>query len=77
MTMLGWVYHPWSALHSIRWLQLAVLGQPAGVRERGTARRAHPAAPAQAGRGVSQRAGRGSALLGWLAMRTFTARVLA
>lgn len=27
-TMLGCVYYPWSALHSIRWLQLAVLVNP-------------------------------------------------
>src|SRR5487761_1607343 len=27
-TMLGCVYYPWSALHSIRWLQVAVLVNP-------------------------------------------------
>ncbi|MGH3155510.1 MAG: ABC transporter permease [Streptosporangiaceae bacterium] len=27
-TMLGCVYYPWSALHSIRWLQIAVLINP-------------------------------------------------
>jgi ABC-2 type transport system permease protein len=27
-TMLGCVYYPWSALHSIRWLQIAVLVNP-------------------------------------------------
>ena len=27
-TMLGCVYYPWSALHSIRWLQIAVLFNP-------------------------------------------------
>jgi ABC-type polysaccharide/polyol phosphate export permease len=27
-TMLGCVYYPWSAMHSIRWLQIAVLVNP-------------------------------------------------
>jgi hypothetical protein len=27
-TMLGCVYYPWSALHHIRWLQIAVLVNP-------------------------------------------------
>lgn len=28
MTLLGCIYYPWSALHSIRWLQIAVLVNP-------------------------------------------------
>ncbi len=28
ITMLGCVYYPWSALHSVRWLQIVVLANP-------------------------------------------------
>lgn len=28
VTMLGCVYYPWSALHSVRWLQIVVLANP-------------------------------------------------
>ena len=76
VTMLGCVYYPWSALHSIRWLQIAVLANPLvyaseGLRASLTPQLPHMPAAAFLGVLVG-----GTALLCWLAMRTFTARVL-
>jgi ABC-type polysaccharide/polyol phosphate export permease len=76
LTMLGCVYYPWSALHSIRWLQIAVLANPlvyASEGLRATLTPQLPHMPAVAFLGVLVG---GTALLAWLAMRTFTARVL-
>jgi ABC-type multidrug transport system permease subunit len=76
VTMLGCVYYPWSALHSVRWLQIAVLANPlvyASEGLRATLTPQLPHMPAAAFLGVL--AG-GTALLGWLATRAFTARVL-
>ena len=76
MTMLGCVYYPWSALHSIRWLQIAVLANPlvyASEGLRATLTPQLPHMPAAAFLGVLVG---GTALLCWLATRTFTARVL-
>jgi hypothetical protein len=76
MTMLGCVYYPWSALHSIRWLQIAVLANPLvyaseGLRAMLTPQLPHMTAAAFLGVLIG-----GTALLCWLASRTFTARVL-
>ena len=76
MTMLGCVYYPWSALHSIRWLQIAVLANPlvyASEGLRATLTPQLPHMPAAAFLGVLVG---GTALLCWLATRMFTARVL-
>lgn len=76
VTMLGCVYYPWSALHSVRWLQLAVLANPlvyASEGLRATLTPQLPHMPAAAFLGVLVG---GTALLCWLAARTFTARVL-
>jgi ABC-type multidrug transport system permease subunit len=76
MTMLGCVYYPWSALHSIRWLQIAVLANPLVYASEGlcaTLTPQLPHMPAAAFVGVLVG---GTALLCWLATRTFTARVL-
>jgi ABC-type multidrug transport system permease subunit len=76
MTMLGCVYYPWSALHSIRWLQIAVLANPlvyASEGLRATLTPQLPHMPTAAFLGVLTG---GTALLCWLATRTFTARVL-
>ncbi len=67
MTMLGCVYYPWSALHSIRWLQFAVLANPlvyASEGLRATLTPQLPHMPVVAFLGVL--AG-GTVLLGWLA----------
>jgi ABC-2 type transport system permease protein len=76
MTMLGCVYYPWSALHSIRWLQIAVLVNPMvyaseGLRAALTPQVGHMPAWAF----LSVLVG-GTALLAWAAMRRFTSRVL-
>ena len=76
MTMLGCVYYPWSALHSIRWLQIAVLVNPMvyaseGLRAALTPQVGHMPAWAF----LSVLVG-GTALLAWAAMRKFTSRVL-
>lgn len=76
VTMLGCVYYPWSALHSVRWLQFAVLANPlvyASEGLRATLTPQLPHMPAAAFLGVLVG---GTALLCWLAARTFTARVL-
>src|SRR6202035_2611698 len=75
-TMLGCVYYPWSALHSIRWLQIAVLVDPMvylseGLRSVLTPQTGHlallPVLLVLVG---------GTAVLGYLASRTFPRRVL-
>jgi len=76
MMMLGCVYFPWSALHSIRWLQIAVLANPIvyaseGLRAALTPQIGHMPAWAF----LSVLLG-GTALLAWAAMRKFTSRVL-
>jgi ABC-2 type transport system permease protein len=76
MTMLGCVYYPWSALHNIRWLQIAVLANPMvyaseGLRAVLTPQVGHMPAWAF----LSVLVG-GTALLAWAAMRKFTSRVL-
>ncbi len=75
-TMLGCVYYPWAALHSIRWLQVAVLLNPMvyvseGLRAALTPQVGHMATWAY----LSALLG-GTVLLTVLAMRSFTKRVL-
>ena len=76
MTMLGCVYYPWSALHSIRWLQIATLVNPMvymaeGLRSVLTPSLSHmplwAVFPALIG---------GTALFGYLGTRTFRNRVV-
>src|ERR1700722_5198 len=75
-TMLGCVYYPWSALHHIRWLQIAVLVNPMvylseGLRSVLTPQTGHlalwPVLVALVG---------GTVVFGYLGTRTFTKRVL-
>jgi ABC-2 type transport system permease protein len=75
-TMLGCVYYPWSALHSIRWLQIVVLVNPMvymseGLRAVLTPQTGHLAlwAILLVLVGVT-------ALLGYLGAKTFARRVL-
>jgi ABC-2 type transport system permease protein len=76
MTMLGCVYYPWAAMQHIRWLQIAVLLNPIvylseGLRSVLTPQMEHmPVAV------VLLVLVGGTALLCWLATRTFTRRVL-
>lgn len=76
-TMLGCVYYPWAALHSIRWLQVAVLLNPMvyiseGMRATLTPQVGHMATWAY----LLALLG-GTLLLTALAMGSFTRRVLA
>ena len=34
VTFFGCVYYPWAMMHNVRWLQILVLINPAGVHER-------------------------------------------
>jgi ABC-2 type transport system permease protein len=75
-TMLGCVYYPWAALEDIRWLQIAVLGNPLvyvseGLRAALTPQVDHM--PMWAFLSVLVGA---TLLLCWQATRTFTKRVL-
>ncbi len=76
MTMLGCVYYPWSALHAVRWLQIAVLLNPMvyaseGLRAALTPQVGHMPAWAFLTALIG-----GTAVLAWFAMRKFTDRVL-
>jgi ABC-type multidrug transport system permease subunit len=76
MTMLGCVYYPWSALHAVRWLQIAVLVNPMvyaseGLRAVLTPQVGHMPAWAFLTALIG-----GTAVLAWFAMRKFTDRVL-
>jgi ABC-2 type transport system permease protein len=75
-TMLACVYYPWSALHRIRWLQIAVLINPMvymseGLRSVLTPEVGHIPLWAI----LSVLVG-GTAIFGYLSIRTFTKRVL-
>jgi ABC-2 type transport system permease protein len=75
-TMLGCVYYPWSALHSIRWLQIAVLVNPMvymseGLRAVLTPQTGH----LQLWAILVVLAG-GTVLLGYLSAKAFARRVL-
>jgi ABC-2 type transport system permease protein len=75
-TMLGCVYYPWAALEDIRWLQIAVLGNPLvyvseGLRAALTPQIEHMPMWAF----LTVLVG-GTLLLCWQATRTFTKRVL-
>lgn len=75
-TMLGCVYYPWAALQDVRWLQVAVLANPLvyvseGLRAALTPQLDHMSAWAFLLVMIG-----GTVLLCWLAMRTFTRRVL-
>ncbi|MCW2886590.1 MAG: type transport system permease protein [Streptosporangiaceae bacterium] len=76
MTMLGCVYYPWAALHHIRWLQIAVLLNPIVYMSEGLRAVLTPQLDHMPVWVVLAVLVGGTALLCWLAMRTFTRRVL-
>ena len=76
MTMLGCVYYPWAALHSIRWLQIVVLANPLVYASEGLRATLTPQLPHMPAAAFLSVLVGGTALLGWLATRTFTKRVL-
>jgi ABC-2 type transport system permease protein len=76
MTMLGCVYYPWSALHAIRWLQIAVLFNPMVYASEGLRASLTPQVGYMPPWAFLSVLIGGTAVLTWLALRKFTARVL-
>jgi ABC-2 type transport system permease protein len=76
-TMLGCVYYPWAALHSIRWLQILVLLNPMVYISEGLRAALTPQVGHMATWAYLLALFGGTVLLTLLAMRTFTRRVLA
>jgi ABC-2 type transport system permease protein len=75
-TMLGCVYYPWSALHHIRWLQIAVLINPMVYMSEGLRAVLTPGMDHMAMWAILLVLAGGTAILGYLGTRTFTKRVL-
>jgi ABC-2 type transport system permease protein len=75
-TMLGCVYYPWSALHQIRWLQIAVLLNPMVYISEGLRAVLTPGVGHLAMGAVLLVLIGGAVLIGYLGTRTFTRRVL-
>jgi ABC-2 type transport system permease protein len=75
-TMLGCVYYPWSALHHIRWLQIAVLINPMVYMSEGLRAVLTPVLGHMAMWGVLLALIGGTVVVGYLGTRTFTKRVL-
>jgi ABC-2 type transport system permease protein len=75
-TMLGCVYYPWSALHQIRWLQIAVLINPMTYMSEGLRATLTPGTGHMALWAILLVLTGGTALFGYLGARTFTRRVL-
>jgi len=75
-TMLGCVYYPWSALHSIRWLQVAVLINPMVYMSEGLRAVLTPGVGHMPMWGVLLMLIGGTAVIGYLGTRSFTRRVL-
>jgi ABC-2 type transport system permease protein len=75
-TMLGCVYYPWSALHSIRWLQIAVLVNPMVYMSEGLRAVLTPGVGHMPMWAILTVLAGGTAVFGYLGARTFTRRVL-
>jgi ABC-type multidrug transport system permease subunit len=75
-TMLGCVYYPWSALHHIRWLQIAVLVNPMVYMSEGLRAVLTPALGHMPMWGVLLALVGGTVVFSYLGTRTFTRRVL-
>jgi ABC-2 type transport system permease protein len=75
-TMLGCVYYPWSALQHIRWLQIAVLVNPMVYMSEGLRAVLTPQSGHMPLWAVLLALVGGTVVIGYLATRTFTRRVL-
>jgi len=75
-TMLGCVYYPWSALHHIRWLQIAVLVNPMVYMSEGLRAVLTPGTGHMALWAILLVLVGGTVVFGYLGARTFTRRVL-
>ncbi|HSZ40919.1 MAG TPA: ABC transporter permease, partial [Trebonia sp.] len=76
LTMLGAVYYPWSALHTIRWLQMATLVNPMVYMAEGLRAVLTPSLSHMPLWAVFVALVGGTALFGYLGIRTFRARVV-
>ena len=75
-TMLGCVYYPWSALHHIRWLQIAVLVNPMVYMSEGLRAVLTPVLGHMPLWAVLLALVGGTVVFGYLGIRSFTNRVL-
>ena len=75
-TMLGCVYYPWSALHHIRWLQIAVLVNPMVYMSEGLRAVLTPGIGHMPMWAILLVLLGGTVVFGYLGTRTFTRRVL-
>jgi ABC-2 type transport system permease protein len=75
-TMLGCVYYPWSALHHIRWLQIAVLFNPMVYISEGLRAVLTPGVGHLAMWAVLLVLVGGAAVIGYLGSKAFSRRVL-
>jgi ABC-type multidrug transport system permease subunit len=75
-TMLGCVYYPWSALHHIRWLQIAVLVNPMVYMSEGLRAVLTPVLGHMPMWAVLLALVGGTVVFGYLGTRSFTKRVL-
>ncbi|GLZ06918.1 transport permease protein [Actinomadura sp. NBRC 104412] len=76
VTMLGCVYYPWAALHDVRWLQIASLANPLVYVSEGLRAALTPDVGHMATWAFMLAVLGGTAVLMWIATRTFTKRVL-
>lgn len=74
--MLGCVYYPWAALDQIKWLQTAVLVNPIVYTSEGLRATLTPDLPHMPPVAFLTVLAAGTALCCWLAVRSFTRRVL-
>jgi ABC-2 type transport system permease protein len=76
LTMLGCVYYPWSALHVIRWLQILVLINPMVYMTEGLRAALTPSIGHMALWAILLALVGGTALFGYLGVRSFRNRVV-
>ena len=76
LTMLGCVYYPWSALHVIRWLQILVLINPMVYMTEGLRAALTPGIGHMALWAILLALVGGTAVFGYLGVRTFRNRVV-
>jgi ABC-2 type transport system permease protein len=76
LTMLGCVYYPWSALHVIRWLQILVLINPMVYMTEGLRAALTPSIGHMALWAIMLALVGGTAVFGYLGVRTFRNRVV-
>jgi ABC-type multidrug transport system permease subunit len=76
VTMLGCVYYPWAALHEMRWLQIVSLLNPLVYVSEGLRAALTPEVEHMPTWAFMLAVIGGTAVLTWIATRTFTKRVL-